>query len=165
MLYIKQVIIWLSGVIHMAYYRKKYNGGHNRIMNNLWLRRTRLINMMYTSSELAEELNLDRAYITQDLVKLFDLPCEKDDHGRLWFNGSDVRKWIENSHKVSQEKKQNKQPYAENEFYCLRCKKRVFTDKSEVIVPSGGSHFMQMAYCPECGMKMHKILKEFVKNG
>ena len=146
----------------MSLYRRKFEGGHRHIMSNLWLRRTKLLNMMYTSTELAEELSVERPYLTENLVKLHGMPAQRDEKGRYWFNGLDVRKWIEKEHNERQTKKKSQTQYADNEFYCIHCRKRVFNDDYKIERPQGGGHFMKRTSCPECGRDIFKFTKEFI---
>lgn len=144
----------------MSLYRRKFDGGHKRIMDNLWLRRTKLLNMMYTSTELADELNVDRPYLTENLVKMHGMPSERDENGRYWFSGMDVLRWIEKYHDDKMSRKRNRVPYADNEFYCIHCKKRVFNDDYRIEQPSGGHHMQKTTTCPECHRPIFKFMKE-----
>ena len=144
----------------MSLYRRKFDGGHVRIMQNLWLRRSKLLDMMYTSTELADELCVDRPYLTENLVKMHGMPSQRDENGRYWFCGRDVVKWIETYHDDKMSRKRNRVPYADNEFYCIHCKKRVFNDDYKIVQPSGGHHMQKETMCPECRRPIFKFMKE-----
>lgn len=144
-------------------YRRHFQGSHNELFNLMWLKRSKLLNMMYTSTELSEELGIQRQYLTENLVKKFGLPSEKDEKGRLWFHGLTVAKWVDDQHGKQLSKKRDRQPYRENEFYCLRCKKRIFTEKYNKVKPKEGNKLLLTAKCPDCGMTVNKYSSEVFK--
>jgi hypothetical protein len=52
-----------------------------------------LMNMMYTSAELAEALGVDRRALLDRWIKE-GLPYTQDAKRRYWFNGRDVAAWV-----------------------------------------------------------------------
>lgn len=146
-------------------YHRHFKGSHNELFNLMWLKRTKLLNMMYTSTELSEELGIQRGYLTECLVKKFGLPSQKDDKGRIWFHGLTVAKWISDQHDGQLAKKHDRfqHPYHEKEFYCLRCKKRVFVEKYKKVKPKEGNKLLWTSECPECGMTVNKFSSEVFK--
>src|SRR5579859_7177417 len=51
-----------------------------------------LLPMLYTPSELADELGVSSRSIRKWIKS--DLPHQRDGAGRLWFNGRDVADWV-----------------------------------------------------------------------
>lgn len=146
-------------------YHRHFTGSHNELFNLMWLKKSKLLDMMYTSTELAEELGIQRQYVTQILVKRYEFPSQKDEKGRLWFHGLTVAKWIEEQHKATLAKKKDRHnhPYAEKEFYCLRCKKRVVVEQYEKLKPKEGNKLLWTSQCPDCGMIVNKFTSEVFK--
>lgn len=146
-------------------YHRHFSYSHNELFNLMWLKKSKLLDMMYTSTELSEELGIQRSYLTQNLVKKFDFPSQKDEKGRIWFHGLTVAKWIEEQHKAKLAKKHDRynHPPAEKEFYCLRCKKRVVVESYEKIKPKEGNKMLWSSHCPDCGMTVNKFSSEVFK--
>jgi hypothetical protein len=51
------------------------------------------MNMMYSPSELADEIGFDRRKVYRIYIQL-GCPHEKDNRNHIWINGVDFRNWI-----------------------------------------------------------------------
>lgn len=118
----------------------------------------KLLNMMYTSGELAEELGMSREWVTKTFHNHYHVPAEIDENGRIWFHGLTVQKWITEYRANHTHTIRNKKPFAENEYYCLHCKSRKIVNDYR-LEPCKGGNFLKIAQCPDCGSRMHKFSK------
>lgn len=123
-----------------------------RISNKLLSKLQRLQHMEYTVSEIAYELDTPET-IVRNWISRLGAPHQKDQSGRVWIIGTELRTWILAQHK----KKKGKQfTLAEDEFLCLVCKKPVVVAEPEStdIKPSG--LFYKHGKCPDCGTDVYK---------
>ena len=81
---------------------------HNRLK--------RLFDMDYKPSELADRIGIDKNQIYR-VYMLVGCPYEREKSGRLWINGKAFRVWYQEAYK--------KRELAEDEAFCLTCKKEV----------------------------------------
>lgn len=128
----------------------------NELKNTIYFARVRLLDMEYKVSELAEELGVTPHYIRIDMVQKRGLPCWHDKTKHLWFNGLEVRKWIEEHYIPRNNRKLYKEHMAENEFYCVKCRERRTSETYTVVADRGTLY--KKAYCPICGTRMNKYL-------
>ena len=112
--------------------------------------------MEYTAHELADELGVAYHYLRIDLAQKRGMPCRRDSTKHLWFNGLEVRKWIEENYVPRNNRKRADNPMAENEFYCVKCRERRQSETYTVIADRGTVY--KKAYCPVCGTRMNKII-------
>ena len=106
----------------------------------------KLLNMMYKTSEIAEEIGFEMRQIYRVYIPL-GLPHEKDDKNRIWINGSEFREWALETYK--------KPSVGKNEAYCLTCKKSI-----EIINPEWKEKeglFYLLCSCPVCKRKIARI--------
>ena len=128
----------------------------NDIRRNLWAQRVKLLDMDYKLSELANELGVTPHYIRIDLIQKRGFPCWHDDTRHIWFNGLEVRKWIEENNQPKNRRKTAENPMKENEFFCVKCRERVECNSYAIIEDRGTVY--KKAYCPVCGTRMTKYL-------
>ena len=126
------------------------------VLLNIYNRRQKLLEMLYTPKELSDTLNVSREYIYKSLINTERVPITKDETGHVFINGMDVYKWITGVFIERKEKQKNRIPLQDNEFYCLKCKKRKITNDYLVSVEAGQS--VKIAYCPDCGIRMRKYI-------
>lgn len=62
-------------------------------LNAVSAKLTRLLNMQYRPSELADELGIDITVIYKSYIPL-GCPHTKDDTGHLWIVGTEFRQWF-----------------------------------------------------------------------
>lgn len=76
----------------------------------------RLLDMLYTPRELAEEIGFTVKQIYKAYLPL-DCPSEKDATGHRWINGKAFREWFNQTYP--------KVTVAEDETFCQTCKRAV----------------------------------------
>lgn len=81
----------------------------------------RLLDMEYKPSEIADELGGSKAQIMR-LVSA-GAPARKDSKGHYWIHGDTFREWLE---KAAPKNDKDKNHFADNEAWCVTCKKAVF---------------------------------------
>ena len=81
-------------------------------------RSIRLLDMEYKPSEIAEELSASKAQV----IRLISAgaPARKDAKGHYWIHGEKFANWLENA---APKTDKDKTVYAENEIYCIACRK------------------------------------------
>jgi len=110
-------------------------------------RLVRLLDMLYTPSELANEIGFEVRQVYRVYLHL-GCPFTKDTYGRYWINGKEFRLWVEQVYK--------KRKLKSNEAFCLTCKKPV-----EMISPrkrKEGRLYFYLCNCPICGRRLAKII-------
>ncbi len=73
-----------------------------------------LLPMLYTPREICEELDIAESTL-RDWLQI-DVPHQRDNRNRIWINGEEFARWVNNQRK---HKTMNK--LQEDEAYCLRC--------------------------------------------
>jgi hypothetical protein len=82
--------------------------------------------MEYKPSEVAEELNTNKDQIMRLIAA--GAPARKDATGHFWIHGESLVEWLQNA---APKKPKDKTTFADNECYCLQCKRVVtFTETS-----------------------------------
>ncbi|PKN96986.1 MAG: hypothetical protein CVU42_17640 [Chloroflexi bacterium HGW-Chloroflexi-4] len=110
-------------------------------------RLARLLDMLYSPSELAEEVGFDQRQVYRVYIPL-GCPYEKDSTGRIWINGLLFKNWVNDHYK--------KQNLKQNEAFCLTCKKAVkMVDPQRI---QEGRLFYYLCTCPICGRKLARII-------
>lgn len=128
----------------------------NEIRRKIWNARTKLLDMDYKITELADELGVTARYMRIDMIQKRGFPCWHDSTKHIWCNGKIAREWIENNFEPKNHRNSSKNPMAENEFYCVKCRARVECNSYTVIADRGTIY--KKAYCPVCGTRMNKYL-------
>ena len=107
----------------------------------------RLLYMKYTPSELAEELGINKRQFYFVYLPL-GCPHERDSRRHYWIVGTEFRDWYEETYKPIK--------LAENEAYCVSCKKPVTMVNPKKESKEGLTYLISR--CPDCGRKLPKIL-------
>ncbi len=128
-------------------------GNMKQILFRINSKRDRLLNMYYTTGELAEELGVTRDYVTHSLLFSGKVPYKQEETGRIYINGDDVRKWIETFYDERRNKKESRR-LAKNEFLCVKCHRRKIIENPSI--SKEGNKCVMIAYCPDCGTRMRK---------
>lgn len=107
----------------------------------------KLLDMLYSPSELADEVGFARRQVYR-VYRHLDCPHEKDEKGYLWINGKQFREWYEVTYpRVS---------VGADEAFCLTCKKPVkITNPTE---QKRGKLTYLICDCPKCKRKLARIL-------
>lgn len=132
-------------------------GKAKEIQNRIYCKRERLLNMLYTTGELSDELGISRDYISHSLILSGKVPCIKEPGGRVFINGKDVKAWIESVYETRKEKKSEKR-LLDDEFFCVKCHRRKLPE--EKIISDNNGHPVMIAYCPDCGTRMRKYIRK-----
>jgi len=115
-------------------------------------RLAKLMNMMYSPSELADEVGFERRQVYRVYIPL-GCPHDRDKHNRIWINGIDFRNWVMDLYR--------KKELSIKEAFCLTCKKPVKI-YNPVEKMKNGLVFLVCA-CPLCGRKKSKIVSRVKK--
>jgi hypothetical protein len=110
-------------------------------------RLARLLDMMYTPSELAKEIGFTVRQVYRVYIPA-GCPNIKDQNKHIWINGQSFREWVK---KVYQ-----KPEIGQNEAFCMSCKKAV-----KMIEPERnqeGRLFYYVCKCPDCGRILSRII-------
>jgi len=110
-------------------------------------RLSRLIDMLYTPSEIAAEVGFTRRQVYRAYLPL-GCPHERDETGHVWINGVAFREWYQSKYK--------KINLAPDEGYCLACKKVISLQKPKIKQVDHYKYFA--ATCPICGRKVSKAI-------
>jgi len=107
----------------------------------------RLLDMMYSPAELAEEVGFDKEQVYRVYVPL-GCPHERDLHTRIMINGRAFAEWYQQLDKKAQ--------VSEGETFCRGCLKTVDIVAGEQ--KRKGSLTYILSTCPVCGRKLTKIV-------
>lgn len=109
----------------------------------------RLLDMLYTPSELANEVGFTRRQVYRVYIPL-GCPHSKDDRRHIWINGKDFREWCEQTYpRVSLE---------QDETFCLTCKKAVKIVNPEKKRKDRLEYWTSK--CPRCDRKLTRIISK-----
>ena len=127
-----------------------------RIKQMIYQKRNKLLNMEYTISDLSYDLGIDDDYIRYKMIQRQGAPAHIDSKKHLCVYGLELKSWIEENY--SPEKLRPKTvPLSENEYYCVKCRKRRETELFTVLFEENYS--CKRATCPVCGSQMNKYIK------
>ena len=108
-----------------------------------------LLDMLYSVTELAEELGISRDLVYKDLIPA-GLPHTRDDTGRIWIHGPAAATWI------LDQKRKVKRSLRAGEFLCLHCRQAVSPDPASLTNATSGRFTYVKAVCPICGTTVCK---------
>lgn len=113
----------------------------------------RLMDMLYTPAEIAEEIDVSVDTVKRSYVKA-GLPVTKDATGHTWIHGLTFRSWAE---KLNAERKKPARPkLREDQAYCLKCNKVIDNFKPVTIKPVNRCIELLQGPCPTCGRVVNK---------
>ncbi len=121
----------------------------------VYKRRMRLLDMSYTTGEMARELGVTPKYIRDTMIRKMGAPYRYDKKGRLWLDGLNMREWIGKA--LNPQKKSVK--LNKNEFYCVKCREKRETEEN--ITKSSNGNIYKQALCPVCGMRMNRFVGRY----
>ncbi len=107
----------------------------------------KLLEMLYTPAELAQEAGFTRRQVYRVYIPA-GCPHEKDQNKCIWINGKAFREWYLQTYK--------KVELAHDETFCLTCRKAV-----KIVNPKRkkkGRLVYDVSFCPECGRTLAKII-------
>jgi len=124
----------------MIIIRGRLNGKQRNLLKGLF-------DMLYTTRELAEEIDISIDQIYRVYVP-GGCPCERDSRNHIFINGKLFKEWYEKTYK--------KQSLNKNQAFCLTCKKPAAIEKKERLIKNGLIY--DLVICPYCGRKISKIV-------
>ena len=107
-----------------------------------------LLPMLYTPREICDELDIAESTL-RDWLQI-DVPHQRDNRNRIWINGEEFARWVNNQRKPKAAKK-----LTEDEAYCLRCNqvsKLLFPQ----IQPIKGNLVLIKGTCANCGAVINR---------
>ena len=107
-----------------------------------------LLPMLYTPREICDELDMAESTL-RDWLQI-DVPHQRDNRNRIWINGEEFARWVNNQRKP---KVTNK--LKEDEAYCLRCN-QVSKLLSPQIQPIKGNLVLIKGTCANCGAVINR---------
>ena len=111
------------------------------------MRLAKLLNMFYTSAELAQEIGFTTRQIYRVYVPL-GCPCVRDDRGCLWINGNLFAEWYEETYP--------KNSLLQDEAFCLTCKKSV--KMIDPVKQRKDRLSYWVCKCSACGRRLARII-------
>ena len=107
----------------------------------------RLLDMLYSPKELAEEVGFDKEQVYRVYIPL-GCPHERDSRNHILINGAVFSEWYQQHYK--------KAHLSQDETFCKSCKKAVaIVDGKQQVT---GKLTYILSICPNCGRKLTKIV-------
>jgi len=119
-----------------------------KLPHNVIIKAPGLLPMLYTLREICEELDIAESTL-RDWLQI-DVPHQRDNRNRIWINGEEFARWVNNQRKP---KVTNK--LKEDEAYCLRCN-QVSKLLSPQIQPIKGNLVLIKGTCANCGAVINR---------
>jgi hypothetical protein len=106
-----------------------------------------LLPMLYTPTELEEDLRVPARTVREWIKK--GMPHQRDVRGHILIDGRRFAGWVRSHRRVRASRQ-----LAENEAYCLQCRK--FVELQNPTQVGEGRRGLLKGTCPECGRTMHR---------
>jgi len=119
-----------------------------KLPHNVIIKAPGLLPMLYTPREICEELDIAESTL-RDWLQV-DVPHQRDNRNRIWINGEEFARWVNNQRKPKATNKLN-----EDEAYCLRCN-QVSKLLSPQIQPIKGNLVLIKGTCANCGAVINR---------
>ena len=119
-----------------------------KLPHNVIIKAPGLLPMLYTPREICEELDIAESTL-RDWLQI-DVPHQRDNRNRIWINGEEFARWVNNQRKPKETNKLN-----EDEAYCLRCN-QVSKLLSPQIQPIKGNLVLIKGTCANCGAVINR---------
>jgi hypothetical protein len=119
-----------------------------KLPHNVIIKAPGLLPMLYTPREICEELDIAESTL-RDWLQI-DVPHQRDNRNRIWINGEEFARWVNNQRKPKAAKK-----LTEDEAYCLRCN-QVSKLLSPQIQPIKGNLVLIKGTCANCGAVINR---------
>jgi len=107
----------------------------------------RLLNMMYTTRELADEIGVSDRLIREVYVSL-GCPNTRNRQNHIMINGIAFRDWYQSVYR--------KRKLAPDEAFCIGCRDAVAMDRPSLKKANGLSYLVMK--CPRCGRSLARIV-------
>jgi hypothetical protein len=119
-----------------------------KLPHNVIIKAPGLLPMLYTPREICEELDIAESTL-RDWLQI-DVPHQRDNRNRIWINGEEFARWVNNQRKPKVTNRLN-----EDEAYCLRCN-QVSKLLSPQIQPIKGNLVLIKGTCANCGAVINR---------
>ena len=119
-----------------------------KLPHNVIIKAPGLLPMLYTPREICEELDIAESTL-RDWLQI-DVPHQRDNRNRIWINGEEFARWVNNQRKPKVTNKLN-----EDEAYCLRCN-QVSKLLAPQIQPIKGNLVLIKGTCANCGAVINR---------
>ena len=119
-----------------------------KLPHNVIIKAPGLLPMLYTPREICEELDIAESTL-RDWLQV-DVPHQRDNRNRIWINGEEFARWVNNQRKPKVTNKLN-----DDEAYCLRCN-QVSKLLSPQIQPIKGNLVLIKGTCANCGAVINR---------
>ena len=119
-----------------------------KLPHNVIIKAPGLLPMLYTPREICEELDIAESTL-RDWLQI-EVPHQRDNRNRIWINGEDFARWVNNQRKPKVTNKLN-----EDEAYCLRCN-QVSKLLSPQVQPIKGNLVLIKGTCANCGAVINR---------
>ena len=119
-----------------------------KLPHNVIIKAPGLLPMLYTPREICEELDIAESTL-RDWLQI-DVPHQRDNRNRIWINGEEFARWVNNQRKPKGTNKLN-----EDEAYGLRCN-QVSKLLSPQIQPIKGNLVLIKGTCSNCGAVINR---------
>ncbi len=119
-----------------------------KLPHNVIIKAPGLLPMLYTPREICEELDIAESTL-RDWLQI-DVHHQRDNRNRIWINGEEFARWVNNQRKPKVTNKLN-----EDEAYCLRCN-QVSKLLSPQIQPIKGNLVLIKGSCANCGAVINR---------
>ncbi|OJX40210.1 MAG: hypothetical protein BGO78_14635 [Chloroflexi bacterium 44-23] len=119
-----------------------------KLPHNVIIKAPGLLPMLYTPREICEELDIAESTL-RDWLQI-DVPHQRDNRNRIWINGEEFGRWVNNQRKPKVTNKLN-----DDEAYCLRCN-QVSKLLSPQIQPIKGNLVLIKGTCANCGAVINR---------
>ncbi|GAP40849.1 helix-turn-helix domain-containing protein [Flexilinea flocculi] len=119
-----------------------------KLPHNVIIKAPGLLPMLYTPREICEELDIAESTL-RDWLQI-DVPHQRDNRNRIWINGEEFARWVNNQRKPKAAKK-----LTEDEAYCLRCN-QASKLLSPQIQPIKGNLVLIKGTCANCGAVINR---------
>ena len=127
--------------------RNPGTGSNIKLPHVVIVRAPGLLPMLYTLTELGEELDISVRTLREWLDR--GVPHERDKRGHIWINGRQVAAWVQIVRQARRERK-----LSEGQAYCVNCRRPVeLKDPTSV---RHGKQTLLSGICPDCGTSIHR---------
>jgi len=107
----------------------------------------RLLNMLYTPKELAEEIGITKSQVYRVYIPQ-GCPHERDSRRHIWINGKEFSQWYQQAYPKVRLKS--------DEAFCLTCKMAVKI--MDPVRQAKNGLIFDECHCPHCGRKLARIV-------
>ena len=121
---------------------------HIKLSHQVIVKAPGLLPMMYTVHELAEELSMPERTLRDWLMH--SAPYNRDARQRFWINGQEFASWVKAQH-IQRERYK----LADDEAYCLHCKRPVRLS-NPVTIPVKARLIRIRGNCPVCNCVINR---------